>query len=91
MSSNKEMEAPFDHFNGVKRVSAPEGLYDGILQKIGEQERNTLPKHWVWAAAAVFACLLTVEVRLVLKGTSTEAADAIEQIAPMNNNHLYHE
>ena len=90
-SSNNKMDLNIDILNTVKRVDVPEHVYNNILQKI-EQKRtsNVIPMKWVGAAAAVLLCLISLEVYVFTK-ESTSNKNNLESIVELPNNMLYNE
>ena len=76
--------------NQIKRVDAPEHLYEGVLNKINQRQQNLVPMQWVRVAAAVFICFVSVEAYLLINA-AIHQPNGIETIVSLPNNMLYND
>ncbi len=88
-SSNNQMEDSFDKLKSIKRVAAPDNLYNKILSKTDDQK--VIPMKWINIAAALFFFLLVSEIYLISENKFTSREDSQIDLVTLPNNMLYHE
>jgi len=74
----------------LEKQKLPSGTYAKILSKIHLRKAERTPLRWVQAAAAVFLCLISLEIYLTQYIPEESSAEFVELI-PENNNSLYDE
>lgn len=90
-SSNHNMEPTWKILSDISRTEAP-GSYDLLMDHIRlSRRRNTIPLVRVRAAAAVLLCVVSVEVYMVLQQAAKKRGRALQELAAVPDNMLYHE
>tara|TARA_B100000508_G_C11451880_1_gene274552 strand:+ start:983 stop:1267 length:285 start_codon:yes stop_codon:yes gene_type:complete len=74
----------------LKRQQLPSGSYQKILARINQPKSEQTPIRWIRTAAAIFLCLIGLELYLA-HGAPEENNAEIVDLIPENNNHLYDE
>tara|TARA_B110000046_G_scaffold88676_2_gene96782 strand:- start:24054 stop:24329 length:276 start_codon:yes stop_codon:yes gene_type:complete len=87
-SSKQQMENSLKLLSSIERVDHSENLLLKIERKIESAKENVVPLTWVKLAAAVFVCVLFVEIFVL--SNSSESNELTELIQTADNT-LYDE
>ena len=83
-------EALLNSATELEKQPLPSGSYEKIVSKIYRRKSEKTPFGWVIAVAAVFLCLIGLELYLTQYSPEEPNTELVELI-PENNNHLYDE
>ncbi|MCB0481766.1 MAG: hypothetical protein KDC83_10060 [Flavobacteriales bacterium] len=89
-SSKDSMEMILGQLENIKRAEISDRVYDRIVERISKTSEK-IPVVWVRAAAAVFLCLLAIEILSVNSLTKEKNKSEVAQLVPQSNNYLYNE
>ncbi|RTY93685.1 hypothetical protein [Flavobacterium sp. GT3R68] len=67
METEKWINEILNSTNGMTKVVPDEMLFSKIQNKI--RHENTLPNPWIWAAAASFAVLISLNIKFVFSNS----------------------
>lgn len=88
METQNRIEEILNSTNGMTKVVPDEMLFSKILYKINQQKK--LPAAYLWLAAASFALLLSVNVKIVFsKGSSSNNSTESLAETMARTNQLY--
>lgn len=89
-SSNATMETTFNVLSNIKKVDAPEALYDKVLSKIYEKQ-ETISLSLVKIAATVLLFVFSTEAITVVRHIKPNESNTITELVSATNNSLYNE
>jgi hypothetical protein len=80
-------------FEYIKRVNAPDYLWQKIEDEIAFEMENKVPIRWYWMAAACIVILIAVNIALLsINYSPNKNMEVYFESMQMNStNHLYHE
>jgi hypothetical protein len=81
-----------DLLQTLKKVSAPENLYEEVVAKINiKKNQNLVNLGWFRAVAAVFALVFSLQILIFVQKNKKAEEKSIEKLISLNNNQLYNE
>ena len=88
-SSKNQMSDSLEILDTIKKVKAPDALYDTLMESINNQSKIAWWR--VSAVAAVLVCLITLEVYIATNTTTMVDTAQMEQVVSIPDNSLYYE
>ncbi|WP_308005312.1 hypothetical protein [uncultured Chryseobacterium sp.] len=74
-SSKYVMEDQLQILKKIQSVDAPSELYGKILSKIENQKKDIVSPKWIFAAAAVIAILISLNVKVIQNTKDSSRSD----------------
>ncbi|MFY7847090.1 hypothetical protein [Chryseobacterium gambrini] len=74
-SSKYVMEDQLQILEKIQSVDAPSELYGKILNKIENQKKDIVSPKWIFAAAAVIAILISLNVKVIQNTKDSSRSD----------------
>ncbi|MDO3425975.1 hypothetical protein QWT87_13830 [Chryseobacterium sp. APV1] len=74
-SSKYVMEDQLQILEKIQSVEAPSELYGKILSKIENQKKDIVSPKWIFAAAAVIAILISLNVKVIQNTKDNSKSD----------------
>ncbi|BEV04283.1 hypothetical protein [Chryseobacterium gambrini] len=74
-SSKYVMEDQLQILEKIQSVEAPSELYGKILSKIENQKKDVVSPKWIFAAAAVIAILISLNVKVIQNTKDSSRSD----------------
>jgi hypothetical protein len=85
------MKEEFEILNKIKKVKAPDSLWDGIQVSIQKPLADVVPISWIRLAAAVLVLSLATEIYTLVQTNHSNSQQEISFLVNVYNNTLYHE
>ncbi|MBU2019876.1 MAG: hypothetical protein KJ941_09540 [Bacteroidetes bacterium] len=85
------MKEEFDILNKIKKVEAPDSLWNGIQMAIHQPVAEIVPISWIRLAAAILVLSLVTEIYTLVQTNQSYKQQEISSLVNINQNALYHE